>query len=114
MALQLGLDVSQAGPLTVVALHGELDAATAADLEALSTLLAGSGATEVALDLADLGFVDSNGVRAILALRDRFVQAGGDLFLVRPSRLLLHIVKTIGGQVSVLSGASSKEPAART
>ena len=96
MALQLGLDVSHAGGVVMVVVRGELDAATAPDLERLLHLLLASGSTEVALDLGDLAFIDSHGLAAMAALQERFEAVGGGVLLYRPSRLARHLLDTMG------------------
>jgi anti-sigma B factor antagonist len=60
------VSVDATGPRTVVAVRGELDLATAPELEAavLPPLKAG---TDTALDLRELEFMDSTGVRVIVA-----------------------------------------------
>jgi anti-anti-sigma factor len=50
-------------------LDGELDLATAAELEGAVAEVCADGAEEVVLDLSGLVFVDSAGLRAILASR---------------------------------------------
>jgi len=87
MSLHLGLDVSQAGPTTVVFVRGELDLATAPDARALLGTLLASGVLDVAVDLGGLEFVDSHGLAALAAAADDFAAAGGRLRLSRPPRL---------------------------
>ena len=110
MALQLGLEVSQRGR-TTVALAGELDAATVSELDQVWQAVAGEdadldvsghAAPAVALDLGGLEFVDSHGLDGILALRDRCAAAGGDLVLVRPSRLTRHMLRVLGADIAVV------------
>jgi anti-anti-sigma factor len=60
------VSVDRNGPRVIVAARGELDLATAPELEA--NVLPPLGAGEpVALDLRDLEFMDSTGVRVIVA-----------------------------------------------
>ena len=63
---------------TVVLPHGELDLATAADLEAV--LLAQSG--RVVVDLRGLSFVDASGLRVLLEAEARSRQDGMNLRFV--------------------------------
>src|SRR5436190_575970 len=50
-----------------LALTGELDLATAPDLEAVILSLCSDGACEIVLDLSQVSFLDSSGLRAILS-----------------------------------------------
>jgi anti-sigma B factor antagonist len=55
------------GPRATVILHGELDLPASAELEPeLSRLADEPGVAEVALDLRELDFMDSSGLRAVL------------------------------------------------
>jgi anti-sigma B factor antagonist len=68
--------VDQAADRTVVAARGELDLATAPELE--SELLPPlHGGTSVALDLRGLDFMDSTGVRVIVAAHLAAEEHGG-------------------------------------
>jgi anti-anti-sigma factor len=53
----------------VLTLGGELDLAGVAAFEAAATRLAGMGQGELLVDISDVSFIDSNGVRAILAVK---------------------------------------------
>jgi anti-anti-sigma factor len=53
----------------VLTLGGELDLAGVAAFEAAATRLAGMGQGELLVDITDVSFIDSNGVRAILAVK---------------------------------------------
>lgn len=69
------------GRLAVVA-RGELDLATAPELEAV-LLPALSGSGHVVLDLRELEFMDSTGVRVIVSAHVAAGESGGSLVLVR-------------------------------
>lgn len=70
--------VEQAGDRTVVVACGELDLATAPELEAGLLPPLADGA-RVALDLRGLDFMDSTGVRAIVAAHLSAEEHGGAL-----------------------------------
>ena len=94
-ALQLGLDVSQAGPVTLVTVRGELDMATAPALDALLDELLTAGASEVAVDFGEVDFVDSNAIDSVIARRELFAAVGGDLRVRRPGRLVRTIFNVL-------------------
>jgi anti-anti-sigma factor len=76
------VDTTEAEGRLVVAVRGELDLATAPALEAvlLPALRAGGS---VVLDLRPLEFMDSTGVRVIVAAHVAGGESGGALTLVR-------------------------------
>jgi anti-sigma B factor antagonist len=59
-------DVASGGEHKLV-LAGELDIASAPILEATVASLCGNGATSIVVDLSELTFMDSTGLRAVLA-----------------------------------------------
>lgn len=68
---------------TVVVVRGELDLATASQVEdAVLPVVAGGG--RVLLDLRPLEFMDSSGVRVLVAAHAAAEEHGGELSLVRP------------------------------
>ena len=71
------------GDTTVFAPRGELDLATAPELErAVFAALEGEG--RVVIDLRDLEFMDSSGVRVLIAAHAKAGVGGERLTLVRP------------------------------
>lgn len=72
----LQVNITAADGATVVAVSGELDAASTADLEApLGAVSAQESA--VVLDLSDCQFVDSTGLHAIIDARGAIERRGG-------------------------------------
>ena len=65
--------------------HGELDLAVAPELEDRVLEALRGGGTSIVLDLRELTFMDSTGVRAIVSAHQVAQEAGADLLLVRPS-----------------------------
>lgn len=59
--------VVQAGPRTVITAVGELDPATAPQLDRAIADARADGATELVIDLAGVTFVDSSGLRSLIA-----------------------------------------------
>jgi len=57
-------------------LSGELDIASAPMLEATLASVTAKGASEVVLDLTELTFMDSTGLRAVLSLHELCSQEG--------------------------------------
>ena len=68
---------------SVLALNGELDISTAREFERRLGDLEGAGAPVIVLDLRDLQFMDSTGLRILVAADARARAAGRRLVLVR-------------------------------
>lgn len=98
----LKIDVDTSGPERVVRVRGELDPHTAPRLEA-ALRETDPGATRLVLDVAGINFMDSTGLRIVLAAEKELAGNGVDLVVRSPSdavrRLLeitdlLHLVET--------------------
>jgi anti-anti-sigma factor len=75
------------------ALSGEVDAHTAPTLaSALAALPAGT----VRIDMAEVSFMDSSGLRVLMEATARARDAGGDLVVVRPSPTVTRLVEISG------------------
>ena len=72
----------RAGGAAVLSVAGELDLATAGQLRRTVGDLMGMGTRQVTVDLAEVGFIDSTGLGAILWAEHRLQAVGGDLAAV--------------------------------
>lgn len=90
----------------VFAVAGELDAHTAPDLAA--ALAAVDDTADIVLDLADLAFMDSSGLRVIISTNGTLSDGGGTLVLRRPGRTVQRILSISGleGHIVVDDDAS--------
>jgi anti-sigma B factor antagonist len=80
--------------LHIVALHGELDLASAEGLAGALVDLAGS---TLVVDLADLSFMDSSGIGALVTERKRIRAQGlGDLVVTRPTAIVQKALEIVG------------------
>lgn len=80
-----------------VTLHltGELDLAAAPGLEsALDAVLADS--EDVVLDIAEVTFLDSSGLRVLVAAQNQSSEAGKTLTLLNPSAAVSRILEITG------------------
>src|SRR4051794_41670550 len=66
--------------------RGELDLATAPELEDKVLAAVGDGSQPVVIDLRELTFMDSTGVRTIVSAHQTAEASGCDLRVVRPPR----------------------------
>ncbi|MCD9624631.1 STAS domain-containing protein [Rhabdothermincola salaria] len=84
--MHFALDVSAApgaDAVTIVAVTGELDMASAPRLRQELVSLASAGRTTIVIDLAGVDFLDSTGLGVVLGALKRVRAAGGDLALAR-------------------------------
>lgn len=85
------------GGRAVIALAGELDVNTASQVtDEVSQLLAGGELTAVTIDVSRLTFVDSTGLRAILAGRENLQAAGATLALDGASGVVERVLEMTG------------------
>jgi anti-sigma B factor antagonist len=90
------LSVTQSdGKLTLVVV-GELDLESAEKLKHDVTELRPAGTTEIVLDLRQLDFIDSSGLRALLALRDESRGNGNALTLIPPAPTVRRVFEITG------------------
>jgi anti-anti-sigma factor len=75
---------------------GELDIATTPQLQDAVNEARAGGAYTVDIDLADLSFIDSTGLRMFLALNQQAASEGWSLVLARPSESLKTILQVTG------------------
>jgi anti-anti-sigma factor len=90
------LRVVRNGGLTHIAPCGELDIATTPELEqALADATAG-GVAEIVLDLRELSFMDSTGLRALAQANTRAEEAGVGLSIIRGPRQIERVLEISG------------------
>ena len=78
-----------------VAISGELDLATAPELEAVLAEEYAKGRTLV-LDMEGLDFIDSSGIRVLLLACQESQRDGGRLRLTRGSDPVMHALELVG------------------
>ncbi|WP_421119357.1 STAS domain-containing protein [Aquihabitans daechungensis] len=89
--------VALPGPQTTVSLAGELDPATAPELHArLTELAADAGVTSVVIDLSEISFLDSSGLRVLVAGNEALRARSADLVLRGPSANVRRILEVTG------------------
>jgi anti-anti-sigma factor len=77
-------------------LTGELDLASAAELEGMVAQACANGASEIVLDLSRLRFIDSSGLKAILSASSLCATNACELYLTRaqePVQRLFEITR---------------------
>jgi anti-sigma B factor antagonist len=88
--ISLDIEVSGDGPVTTVAVSGEIDITTAPQLEAAVAEL--QPAERLVLDLRGVSFMDSTGVRLVMALDLRSRAEGWAFAIARSSGPVAHVL----------------------
>jgi anti-anti-sigma factor len=79
---QLNITRAQDGGRHTLTLEGELDLVTAPELEDMIAALCLDGARELVLDMRRVAFMDSSGLRTVLAAVDMCRQHGCELMVI--------------------------------
>ena len=79
----LSIDSRRDGDAVLVVLQGELDLASAPDLERELKDAEATNPSRISIDLSGLGFMDSTGLQALLRARERAASASYELKLRR-------------------------------
>jgi anti-anti-sigma factor len=95
------MDVAVADGRARVRLAGDLDLSTVPAVRARVAALRGDGSTRIVLDLAELDFIDSTGLRLILELHGEAAQDSFTLALV-PGGDAVQRVFAVTGTAGVL------------
>jgi len=98
MTMQLRIDVHEEEGWTIVVIDGELDAHTASQLDFELAQLNLQGHNRMVLDMARVELVDSTGLGALVAARNRCHEAGGQFALANPRPVVLKVIRVTGLQ----------------
>jgi anti-anti-sigma factor len=93
------------------ALSGEIDLSTVEELQRkLDVAIDGEGATDVvALDLREVTFLDSSGLRLVLQLNDRLRQANRRMVVVMGPRRVAKVFELTGADETLETVADPAE-----
>jgi anti-anti-sigma factor len=96
MSGELDLSMTREGQCAVVSVGGEIDPGTAGELtDAALTAMREIGPSLV-LDLSGVTFMDSTGLKVLLAVHQRALLAGGRLVLAGATRPVQRVVSITG------------------
>ena len=96
------------GSAATVVARGEIDLATAPELAARLDACVDDGHRVVAVDLAEVSFIDSSGLAVLVGAMRRLRSVGGDLVVrnTRPRALRLLDMSGLAGVLNVESDAT--------
>ncbi|MCU1346522.1 MAG: anti-sigma-factor antagonist [Acidimicrobiia bacterium] len=92
----LTISTTDDGGRRIIAVAGEIDVHTCSELEDAVRKGYGSGGTQVVLDVAGVGFIDSSGLRSLITLQQEAAATEGALQLRSPSRPVLRLLEVTG------------------
>ncbi len=91
------IETLQSGSGTTIKLTGELDSATCSELlERFEQAAAAPDFRELVIDLEEVSFIDSSGMRAIIALERRAKEGGLTLALMPPPPAVTELLRVTG------------------
>jgi anti-anti-sigma factor len=90
------VDVDDSNGTPIVRVAGEVDMDTAPRLEQRLLQLAHDGAPLITVDLAELDFIDSTGLHALVVALKELRAYGGDLVLRSPSPSTARVLELSG------------------
>ena len=84
------------GSVTIITISGKFDATTVKDVEAYINGVVDAEHSQVVLDLGDVSYLSSAGIRAMLATMQNARRDGGDLRLAKTTGNILRVITTAG------------------
>ncbi|MEY2401208.1 MAG: anti-sigma factor antagonist [Ilumatobacteraceae bacterium] len=90
----LRVDISHLNGTTFVTVTGELDANSTLALQAPLCEL--SLERHILVDMAGVGFIDSSGLKVLLAQRIRMSESDGSIHIRNPSEAVRRLIETTG------------------
>jgi anti-anti-sigma factor len=82
--------------VAVITVTGRVDSATASDFEANVNDVIEGGQHNLVLDLSQVDFLSSAGLRVLVTTRKTLQGAGGDIVLAQPSDRVVETLDTAG------------------
>ncbi|MBI3764309.1 MAG: STAS domain-containing protein [Chloroflexi bacterium] len=98
----MDISTNEEGRASVMKLNGRVDSATAPDLESALKKLVEGDKTRIVLDLADVEYMSSAGLRAMVSTLKAVKRVNGDLRLASPSPRVEEVLR-LAGLTSIFS-----------
>lgn len=96
-----------------LALHGYLDAHTVSEFEAYMERSIAEGWLRYMIDIAELNYLSSAGIAALISLTQRLRRANGEVVLLRPNKKVFTVLEKLGFTM-IFNLARSREEAEKT
>jgi anti-sigma B factor antagonist len=96
MSGELDLSITSQGTCAVVSVGGEVDLGTAHELSEAAIVAMQEIGPSIVLDLSGVTFMDSTGLKVLLAVNNRAQLAGGRLVLAGAKRPVHRVVSITG------------------
>jgi anti-anti-sigma factor len=99
--LDIRVERAESGSETTVLVRGEVDLDSSEQLrraleDAVAAAAQPGASTRLHLDLADVDYMDSTGLRAVLQTRDELDEQGGTLDVVAVSAIVRRLIEITG------------------
>ncbi len=92
----LTLSVEKHDATADITASGEIDIHTCTQLEEALVRLAHDGVATVTLDLGEVAFIDSSGLRALVVGHKALEERGGTLMVTNPSSMAARLLEVTG------------------
>lgn len=109
----LELIVEMVGDMGVVRLRGEVDHATGPQLRACAESLFGDGARSLVLDMAQVTFLDSSGLKAIVQSHHQAHELGGTVTVRHAPSMVRRVMEVTGLGPFLVPGPDDRDDSAR-
>ena len=96
--------------VAVMSVSGRVDSSTAPELESQLTQVVDGGQHHIVLDLKDVEYMSSAGLRAMVSTLKKVKRVNGDLRLANPSARVEEVLR-LAGLTSIFSIHSTQEEA---
>lgn len=107
------ITTQESGAVSVVAVSGRVDSATAPDLEAALKRLVDAEKTQLVLDLLSVEYMSSAGLRAMVSTLKSVKRVNGDLRIASPSQRVEEVLR-LAGLTAIFSIYRSRDEAVRS
>jgi anti-sigma B factor antagonist len=92
----MDITVDEVGDVRVVRIAGNLDTQTSPVTQEQLTKLIQDGATKILLDLEELNYISSSGLRVLLVAQKRLEGNGGQVRICNPNTMVREVFDTSG------------------
>jgi anti-anti-sigma factor len=90
------IKIARQGPAAQLVIVGEIDLSTCTEIVDAVERLAEHGCTELKIDLRNVSFMDSSGLRALLLIHRQFADEGRQLTIVPATEPVMTVFRLTG------------------